>query len=134
MSVNSESFLSVARFSIGINSEIGYRMAIARSYYAMLHKVIESFEHYQYNPDAGGTHQDVYSYLANGDCARIESKDKIGCKVLAYKLQQAKKKRVAADYYLDLNFDEASASDAIKMSEVFFGKVDEVFQSRRLSA
>jgi len=117
-----------------MNSEIGYRMAIARSYYAMLHKLIESFEHYQYNHDSGGTHQDVYLYLLNGDCARIERRDPVACKVLAYKLLQAKKKRVVADYYLDPCFEEKAATDTIKMTEEFFSKVEEVLQSKRLLA
>jgi hypothetical protein len=96
--------------------------------------MIESFDHYQYNAEAGGTHNDVYLYLQNGDCARIEGKDSLSCKSLAYKLLQAKQKRVAADYFLELSFDEASASNAIKITEAFFGTVDKVFQSKRLSA
>lgn len=134
MSVNSDSFMLVAQHDLALGQEIGYRMAVGRSYYAVFHKLLESFNQYQFDHSSSGTHSDVYDYLLNGAGATYENKDPKQFKIIAYQFMQAKQKRVHADYNLALDYKKETAEIELRQAEKLIKKIEDVFAKKKMSA
>ncbi|MFM4993845.1 hypothetical protein ACEUCK_18185 [Aeromonas veronii] len=126
MSVFSKDFLSFATDSVQRADEIGYRNAIARSYYAMFHEVRElvvSLPNY-----SSHAHDGLIQYLRNPN--KDEPYDKMALRGLAAMLQQQKGKRVVADYDLSSDVNSSDALESIKTAERFFQKCQELSRGR----
>ncbi|MBS4690091.1 hypothetical protein [Aeromonas veronii] len=122
MSVLSKNFLDFAIDSAKRADEIGYRNAVARSYYAIFHEAQEkmvSLPNY-----SAHAHDGLIQYLKNP--AKDEPYDKAVLRGLAAMLQQQKGKRVIADYYLNRDVSESDALESIKTAERFFLKCQEM--------
>jgi uncharacterized protein (UPF0332 family) len=101
MSVNEMDFYEVAKVNFKLETEIGYRMCLGRSYYAMYHcaKNMISCELPKYSK--GGNHYSLIEYLA--DPHNGETYDKKGMRIISYILRQGRELRNKADY--DLSCD-----------------------------
>ncbi|WP_429103591.1 hypothetical protein [Aeromonas hydrophila] len=122
MSVLSRDFLDFAIDAAQRADEIGYRNAVARSYYAIFHEASEimvSLPNY-----AAHAHDGLIQYLKKP--AKDEPYDRTALRGLAAMLQQQKGKRVIADYSLNRDVSESDALESIKTAERFFQKCQEI--------
>ncbi|CAH8187764.1 conserved hypothetical protein [Vibrio aestuarianus] len=109
MPVNPEDFLSESQNLLtNATSEIQYRSAVSRSYYAMYHKVLSILDQAPRSYPKMGDHSSLIEYLKS-DAEMDESLPFMKLKGLSYMLRQERLKRNEADY--DLN-DTVSKSDA----------------------
>ena len=109
MSVSGNDFLSIAEMYKDLDSEIGYRMCVGRSYYAMYHLVKDLLTHTVPPCKRGGMHEALVVYLQTHNS---EPYCKIELRKLSYILTQGKTLRREADYELDsddINKDTAEA-------------------------
>lgn len=120
MPVSSRDFLGFATDSLGRGDEIGFRNAVARSYYAMFHEVrtmlssLPSFSSH--------AHDGLISYLNQPD--KSEPFDRMALRALAAMLRQQKGKRAIADYDVNNVISESDARESIKMAEKLFQKCE----------
>ncbi|MFM5879920.1 HEPN domain-containing protein [Aeromonas sanarellii] len=122
MSVLSKDFLDFATDAVKRTDEIGYRNAVARSYYAMFHEIrimLISLPRFRANGHAG-----LIDYLK--DPHSDEPYDRVALRELASMLKQQKGKRVTADYALDFDVSKSDALASIKTAERFFQKCQEL--------
>lgn len=132
MSVSHNNFLDVAEHNLALGSEIGYRMAVGRCYYAMFHKILDSVTGYQYE-GVGGTHNDLCKYFTELAAVGGENIDKISSKKIGYALQQAKSNRVIADYHIQSSVDKSTAEFSIATAKKFFDTVDAILKPAKAS-
>ncbi len=126
MSVLSKDFLNFATDSVQRADEIGYRNAVARSYYAMFHEVralVVSLPNY-----SAHAHDGLIQYLKNPD--KDEPYDRMALRGLAAMLQQQKGKRVVADYDLGSDVNSNDALESVRAAERLFQKCQELSGGR----
>lgn len=122
MSVNSKDFLDFAADSLTRGDEIGFRNAVARSYYAMFHEVrsmLSSLPNF-----TSHAHDGLISYLTQPD--KSEQFDKMALRALAAMLRQQKGKRAIADYDVNNVVSESDAKESIRMAEKLFQKCEDM--------
>lgn len=125
MPVNSEDFLGFAKDCHKRNDEIGFRNAIARSYYGAYHHVLPCMAH-----GPKDSHQGLIDYL-QGDASRgSEAFDAKYLKGISFILSQLKAQRIVADYRLDQPVTFKQSEVAIGMTERLFDKCAEMLKSR----
>ncbi|HIC8859654.1 hypothetical protein E5E96_21005 [Aeromonas sp. 1805] len=118
----SKDFLIFATDSAQRADEIGYRNAVARSYYAMFHEVrdlVVSLPNF-----SSHAHDGLIQYLKNPD--KDEPYDRMALRGLAAMLQQQKGKRVIADYDLVGDVNSNDALESIRTAERLFQKCHEL--------
>lgn len=108
-----------------LGSEIGYRNAIARAYYAMFHQVQTSL--IACPKFVGGTHQGLADYL--NKAVPTEPYDKTYLRRLAAILNQQKGRRNIADYELDKTFTLSDAQAALDTATRLFDLCQEMKDS-----
>ncbi|RJL19354.1 hypothetical protein [Pectobacterium polaris] len=118
MAVNSIDFLNFAIDSASRGDEIGYRNAVARSYYCAYHTVCPLMK--------GGpkdSHQGLINYLS-GDAWRTNAEiyDKDNLKSLSFILKFMKDQRCLSDYVLDGNVRKKDADVAISTCNKLINK------------
>lgn len=94
-------FYDVAKENFKLDTEIGYRMCLGRSYYAMYHCAKSMIKSELPRYVKGGHHYSLIEFLA--DPHNGESYDKKGMKIISYILRQGRELRNKADY--DLSCD-----------------------------
>jgi uncharacterized protein (UPF0332 family) len=99
MSVSGKDFLNIAENCQEQHTEIGYRMAVGRSYYSMYHSVKDILQSQIPNYKDGGVHFKLTEHLL--DANNNEPHDRTKLKSLCYKLRQGKEFRCEADYNLN---------------------------------
>lgn len=118
MAVSSSDFLSFASDSLKRGDEIGFRNAVARSYYAMFHEVRTMLTAL---PTFGShAHDGLIQYLNHPD--KSEPYDKMSLRALSAMLKQQKGKRAVADYHVNDVISELDAIESIKSAERLFAK------------
>lgn len=119
MAVKASDFIAVAEACVQLGSEIGYRNAVARSYYAMYHQVLDLLAEQPYQKNGVGVHSSLIQYLQNP--SPEEECDRTNLKRLALMLKAAKTNRVKADYNLDSTiFNKCVSEDAIASAQRLF--------------
>ena len=124
MPVRGVDFLEVAQICSQLDTEIGYRNTVARSYYAMYHQVIELLEVLPYPKEGVGCHSSLIQYLQNP--SPDEKCDRTALKRLAMMLKAAKTNRVKADYRLDSHiFNKCLSDDSMAGAKRLFDLCEE---------
>lgn len=116
MAVTSNDFMSFAEHSKALSTEIGFRNAVARSYYAMYHHTQESLLNCP--KYIGASHDSLREYLTRAK--PTEPFDKSYLRRLSAILNQQKGFRNIADYELDKTFTEDDAVSALAVANAFF--------------
>lgn len=125
MPVNSHDFLTFAKDCHKRKDEIGYRNAIARSYYSAYHHVLPCMVN-----GPKDSHQGLIDYL-QGDASRgSETYEAKYLKGISYILGQLKAQRIIADYRLDQSISPQQSEVAILTTEKLFAKCAEMTKSR----
>ncbi|HEH9405095.1 TPA: hypothetical protein SIA26_002602 [Aeromonas bestiarum] len=121
MSATSEQILETARLCQSENNESGFRSAISRAYYSMLHESIGSltalpnFTHEH--------HKNTVGYMLNPAECKSEPYPTNTLKSLAYVLKQCRDARNEADYDLvNVTISQKLGQDAIETAELYFEK------------
>ncbi len=99
MPVNENNFLNSTINSFNSGSEIDYRNAISRSYYAVYHKslsLLDSLPNFNSSHHAG-----LINYLSTSECAKHEGYNESTLKEISRLLKVMRKARNDADYNLD---------------------------------
>ena len=117
MAVSGSDFLQAAEVYKDLESEIGYRMCVGRSYYAMYHLVKDLLTGDVPPCNKGGMHESLVVYLKNHNAEPYCKKE---LRKLSYILTQGKTLRREADYELDsddINKEtaEAQMQQALKL-------------------
>ena len=125
MPVNSQDFLGFAKDCHQRNDEIGYRNAIARSYYGAYHHVLPCMVN-----GPKDSHQGLINYL-QGDASRgSEVYEARYLKGISFILSQLKAQRIVADYRLDQSVTSKQSEVAILTTERLFAKCTDMLKSR----
>lgn len=120
MPTNSSEFLSSAERSFGEDSEIGFRNAISRGYYALYHEIKENLTSLpSFSRDH---HSNLIQYLKNKSENKLEPYDPMRLKSMAYKLEQQRLARNESDY------DLLSCSINKEMAEQSLEEVKSIFE------
>lgn len=120
MAVTGNDFLQAAEVYKDLDTEIGYRMCIGRSYYAMYHLVKDLITSDVPPCNKGGMHEALVVYLKSYNTEPYCKKE---LRKLSYILTQGKTLRREADYELD-NDDmnkknaEAQIQQALKLADI----------------
>ncbi|HAX9726175.1 TPA: HEPN domain-containing protein [Serratia marcescens] len=109
MSVNGNDFIDFANDCMSRNDEIGYRNAIARSYYGVYHHISGIL-----NNGPRESHQGLINYLDTEAWKGNEKFEKNFLRGLAMMLQTMKDKRVMADYDLITTLTITDANESLK--------------------
>lgn len=115
MSVTKEDLLKLANDLIGAGTEVEWRAAVSRAYYAAYHGCL-AWHAGMPLPGSlgnarGGVHDQFLNQLRNGAPEWSESQRKMG-RLLSAQLGALKDRRKAADYVLDEPFDNVQATVA----------------------
>ncbi|EHH1259593.1 TPA: HEPN domain-containing protein [Vibrio alginolyticus] len=126
MSVKPEDFLQESKsiFS-NASTEIQYRCAISRSYYAMYHKVLSILDQPPRSYPRLGDHASLIEYLKS-DAELDESLPFNKLKGLSYMLRQERAKRNEADYDLEDNVSKEEAAESIATAKRCVARCDEL--------
>lgn len=119
MPVCGNEVLETAKHCLAQGNESGYRSAISRAYYSMLHEAIESLEHIpNFTHDH---HKNTVGYMTNSVECKNEPYPAIQLKSLGFVLRASRDARNEADYDLvDVTLNADNANDAIEVAELFF--------------
>lgn len=112
MPVNSIDIINFAKDCLSRKDEIGYRNAIARSYYGAYHNVLPCLTN-----GPKDSHQGLIDYLITDAWKGNEPYSKADLTGLGYALQALKDQRVVCDYRLDDTITEQQSETAIKTAE-----------------
>ncbi len=119
MAVTNQHFLESARVFLSGISEIDYRNAASRSYYAAYHLCLNLGKRFpDYLDVKGGVHERLILKL---ECARDKK-----IKAVGYILRGCKGSRNKADYSLEDKFSKQEAEFAIKQVEKLIQKCSEI--------
>jgi uncharacterized protein (UPF0332 family) len=122
MSVSGNDFLSAAEVYKDLDTEIGYRMCVGRSYYAMYHLVKDLLVFNVPPCNKGGMHEALVVYLQN-QCTEPYCKREL--RKLSYILTQGKTLRKEADYQLDSeDINKQTAETQIQQTMKLIGICD----------
>ncbi|WP_227720563.1 hypothetical protein [Yersinia proxima] len=128
MPVTSDDFLNFARDCVIRDDEIGFRNAVARSYYSAYHLVNPLMRN-----GPKDNHQGLIDYL-KGDASRgHESYSKRNLIAVAYILQSLKDQRIICDYELNDLIGELQAKTAIITTEKLMTKCTEMMDEVAVS-
>ncbi|WP_439291722.1 MULTISPECIES: HEPN domain-containing protein [Rahnella] len=119
MATTSNDILNTARLCMSKNDESGYRSAISRAYYSMLHEAMSSLTHL---PNFSHEHhKNTAGYMSNPAECKNEPYPKPSLKSLAYILKSQRDARNEADYDLKgVTVSQEMAQDVIEIAEEFF--------------
>ncbi|PMJ92843.1 hypothetical protein [Vibrio sp. 10N.261.55.A7] len=106
------------------SSEVAYRTAVSKSYYAMYHSVLDILENKPPQYNGQGVHASLISYLASHDVKTSETHDANTLKSLSYILAQYKSKRALADYQLLDTVTEAHAIESLNAAKKLKSRCD----------
>ncbi|MDA5483107.1 hypothetical protein PGS49_21035 [Yersinia intermedia] len=109
MTINSNDFICFANDCMARKDEIGYRNAIARSYYGVYHHVRGMLKN---GPKEN--HQGLINYLDTESWKGNEEYEKNSLRGLSIMLQMMKDKRVVADYSLKTTVTIVDAEESLK--------------------
>jgi uncharacterized protein (UPF0332 family) len=122
MSVSGNDFLSAAEVYKDLDTEIGYRMCVGRSYYAMYHLVKDLLVCNVPTCNKGGMHESLVVYLRT-QCTEPYCKTEL--RKLSYILTQGKTLRKEADYQLDSDdINKQTAETQIQQTMKLIGICD----------
>ncbi len=121
MPIVSGDFLVSSKSCIELGSEVDFRNAVSRAYYAMYHEANNSLKS---QPNySGSQHSGLIGYLTNKSQNKLEPYDPYQMKLLGYRLDQQRKARHEADYDLE------SVEISKLIAEVAIGTAEEFFES-----
>lgn len=112
MPVSSNDFIEFAKDCEKRNDEIGFRNAIARSYYGAYHHVLPCLTN-----GPKDNHQGLIDYLVSDAWKDNEPYTKSELVGLGYALQSLKDQRIICDYRLADTITPTQSSTAIKTAE-----------------
>ncbi|HBM3017112.1 hypothetical protein [Klebsiella michiganensis] len=119
MSVTSEQILDTARLCLSENVESGFRSAISRAYYSMLHESMSSLQampHFSYDH-----HKNTVGYMVTPSECKGEPYPTQTLKSLGWVLKQWRDARNEADYDLsNVTVSSEMGQDAIEAAELYF--------------
>lgn len=125
MSATSDQILDTARLCLSENNESGFRSAISRAYYSMLHESIGSltalpnFSHEH--------HKNTVGYMSNPAECKSEPYPTNRLKSLAFVLKQWRDARNEADYDLaNVTISKEMGQDAIEAAEIYFERWEQL--------
>lgn len=119
MAVNHQHFLESARVLLSGLSEMDYRNAASRSYYAAYHLCLNLGRRFpDYLDEKSGVHERLILKLENARDKKI--------KAVGYILRGCKGSRSKADYFLEDKFSKQEAELAIKQVEKLIQKYSEI--------
>lgn len=122
MAISGSEFLDVAEVNKNLASEIGYRMCVGRSYYAMYHLVKALLTNNIPPCKKGGMHEALVVYLQGPNQEPFCKKE---LRKLAYILRQGKTLRREADYVLDSDeINELMAETQLAQAKKLIGICD----------
>jgi uncharacterized protein (UPF0332 family) len=114
MAVSGSDFLSAAEVYKDLDTEIGYRMCVGRSYYAMYHLVKDLLTLEVPPCNKGGMHEALVVYLNTHNDEPFCKKE---LRKLSYILTQSKTLRREADYELDSDdINKKTAEDQMQQA------------------
>jgi uncharacterized protein (UPF0332 family) len=128
MPVNANDFLDIASDALSLNTEIGFRNAISRSYYSMFHRAKSSLRNHP--QDIRSAHQKLIDYLLSPEAARMEGVDAVVLRQMASCLHQRRELRVLADYNLNCVITKDTAKEGINMATLFFKYCESIYQNK----
>lgn len=117
MTINSNDFISFANDCMARKDEIGYRNAIARSYYGVYHHVRGMLK-----KGPKENHQGLINYLDTESWKDNEEYEKNSLRGLSIMLQMMKDKRVVADYSLKTTVTIVDAEESLKTADRIMAK------------
>ena len=121
MSINSEDFISSAKFCLSHENEVGYRSYISRAYYGMFHEAMASLTNVP--AFSSNHHGNLIGYMTNAAECKSEPYDKRKLKAMGYNLKQMRDSRNEADYHItEITITKEIADAAIFSAELFFSK------------
>lgn len=113
MSVTKEDLLQLANDLLLNSTEVHYRSAVSRAYYAAYHGCLGWHANMpvpgSIDGPPGGVHQQLLNQLRNGAPGWSSDQKYLG-RVLSIQLGGLKVRRIMADYQLGMPFDEATAA------------------------
>lgn len=119
MSVKPEDFLTMAeQLSENGPSAMEIRCAISRSYYSMYHKALSTIDSEPIRYTSKGCHAGLIEYLQT-DAKNRETIEFLQLKRLSFMLNDQKKKRITADYFLEDELTERHASESVISARKF---------------
>jgi uncharacterized protein (UPF0332 family) len=118
MTINVNDFLVFAK-SLPKDSEINCRNSVSRAYYSAYHSCLSVYKPAS-NAD-GGVHGKLISALKGSPSSQERS--------IGFILEQLKKLRTTADYFLSENVSKADADTAIAQTEKLQVKITECFEA-----
>jgi len=118
MGIAAGDFLSFAEKLLSEETEINYRNAASRSYYAAFHYCLPITELLDKPSQDGGIHATVCKKLSESFDHKLKS--------IGYMLQQCRSIRVRADYGLDEDFSRSGGELAIKLAKKIIDRVLEL--------
>ncbi|ELY2476135.1 hypothetical protein SOJ77_004045 [Cronobacter sakazakii] len=125
MPVTSNQILDTARLCLSENIESGFRSAISRAYYSMLHESIgslTSIPHFTRDH-----HKNTVGYMSTPSECKAEPYSANTLKSLAFVLRQCRDARNDADYDLiNLTVSKEMGQDAIEAAEIYFERWEQL--------
>ena len=118
MGIGADDFLSFAEKLLSEKTEINYRNAASRSYYAAFHYCLPITELLDKPAKDGGMHAIVCSKLTESFDQKLKS--------IGYILQQCRSIRVRADYELNQDFSRNDGELSIKLTKKIIERVLEL--------
>lgn len=119
MSVNCDDFLYLVQENIiDASNEIEFRNIISRAYYSSYHRLMPKLL------NAPPTHSKLIDYLCNVNESYKENLDLVTLRKIGLILEQEKKKRVKADYFLQQKIIKRDAEVSIRHAEKFKEMLD----------
>lgn len=121
MPVTSDQILDTARLCLSEEIESGYRSAISRSYYSMLHESMSSLTalpHFTHEH-----HKNTVGYMSTPSECKGEPYPTQTLKSLGFVLRQWRDSRNEADYDLvGVTVSKEMGQDAIEAAEIYFDR------------
>ncbi|RUO38129.1 hypothetical protein CWE13_00300 [Aliidiomarina shirensis] len=115
MATTPSDLIQLANESLKANSEVSYRNAASRAYYALFHEVTSRLTNLPDRKESG-THESLITYLKTCNSGE-EPYDIKELENIGYKLGQSKLYRVEADYKLDDSFPQAKGQRAVDFAK-----------------
>lgn len=121
MPVSGSEFLQSAQSYLSNNTEIHYRNAASRAYYAIYHEITGKLRNIP-EPQGTGVHQSLYNYLVSVNKGEEDFCPR-ALKGIGYQLNQCKAIRTRADYLTGEDFSQTHADSAIAISSKALQKI-----------
>jgi len=128
MPITSPEIIDFAKDCLSRQDEVGYRNAIARSYYGAYHLVKGMMVN-----GPKDNHQGLIDYLRGDACRGHESYNRKNLLALSYALQSMKDQRIISDYFLDETVDLVQAQTAIITAEKLVARCLDINSEKEVS-